>query len=409
MAELAPRAVAALGLAVALGLAWVLSLERGRPPWRVLGAGLALQFAVAFVFLKTDLGDSLFRAASWGVAALSAPAKAGSRFVFGATADGDYTIAFHVLPTIVFLGSLFAVLDHLGVIRLAVRGMAALMGKALRLSGAESLAAAANLFLGMVEAPLCIRPYLEGMTRSELFTVMAVGMATVAGSVLVVYAEMLGVDFAGHLVTASLIAAPGGIMISKVMVPEHETPVTASGAALATERQTRGAIDAASQGALAGLRLAAYIGATLIAFVALVAFVNQILGGLGRATGFPDLSLQLVLGYAFAPLALLLGVPADEVLPVASLLGTKTVLNEFLAYRELAELVAAGALSERSATLTSYALCGFANLGSLAILLGGLGAMAPSRRAEIAWLGPRSIAAGTLATFMAACVAGVLL
>jgi CNT family concentrative nucleoside transporter len=257
LAEIGPRLVAALGVVAALALAWVISLDRSRTPWRVLGAGLVLQFFVALLLLKTALGSFLFRAAAWGVSALAAPAKAGSSFVFGATADGDYTIAFHVLPTIVFLGSLFAVLDYFGLIRLAVRGMAAVMGRALRLSGAESLAATANIFLGMIEAPLCIRPYLAGMTRSELFTVMAVGMATVAGSVLVVYAELLGVEFAGHLVTASLIAAPGGVMIAKIIVPERETPATAAGAALSSEREARGAIDAAAQGAVAGLRLAA--------------------------------------------------------------------------------------------------------------------------------------------------------
>lgn len=401
--------VSAIGAVVALALAWVISLDRGRPPWRVLAAGLALQLSIALLLLKTDLGRLLFHAASWGVAALAAPAKAGAYFVFGATANSEYTIAFHVLPTIVFLGSLFAVLDYIGLIRIVVRAMAVVMGRVLRLSGAESLAATANLFLGMIEAPLCIRPYLEGMTRSELFTVMAVGMATVAGSVLVVYAELLGVDFAGHLVTASLIAAPGGVMIAKLIVPEHETPATAAGATLTRQQEARGVLDAASQGALAGLRLAAYIGATLIAFVALVALANQILGGLGGWVGYPDLSLQLLLSFVFAPLAVLLGIPAEDVFPVASLLGTKTVLNEFLAYRELADLVAAGALSTRSATLASYALCGFANLGSLAILLGGLGAMAPKRRAEIARLGPRSVAAGTLATFMAACIAGIML
>ncbi len=290
-----------------------------------------------------------------------------------------------------------------------MRAVAAVMGRALRLSGAESLAATANLFLGMIEAPLCVRPYLEGMTRSELFTVMAVGMSTVAGSVLVVYAELLGTAYAGHLVTASLIAAPGGVMLAKLMVPEHDTPATAAGAEVARAGEASGLIDAAAQGAGAGLRLAAYIGATLIAFVALVALVNQMLGGLGRAVGAPDLSLQLVLGYVFAPLAVLLGLPAEDVVPVASLLGTKTVLNEFLAYRDLAVLVETGALASRSATLASYALCGFANLGSLAILLGGLGALAPSRRGEIAALGPRAVLAGTLATFLAACVAGVVL
>lgn len=409
MTELGPRLLCVVGVAAALAIAWGVSLDRRHPPWRVIGAGLALQLVVALALLKTELGALLFRAASWAVLALAAPARAGARFVFGGVTDGEYTIAFHVLPTIVFLGSLFAVLDYLGLIRVAVRAMAAVMGRALHLSGAESLAATANLFLGMIEAPLCIRPYLEGMTRSELFTVMAVGMSTVAGSVLVVYAELLGSDYAGHLVTASLIAAPGGVILAKLMVPERDTPATAAGAEVARDGGASSLIDAAAQGAGAGLRLAAYIGATLIAFVALVALVNQVLGGVGRALGAPELSLQLLLGYAFSPLAVLLGLPGEDIVPVASLLGTKTVLNEFLAYRDLAAMVEAGAIGARSATLASYALCGFANLGSLAILLGGLGALAPSRRSEIATLGPRSLLAGVLATFGAACIAGIVL
>lgn len=409
MAELGPRLLCGVGAAATLAIAWAVSLDRGHPPWRIVAAGLALQLVTALALLKTGLGALLFDAASWAVRALAAPARVGAGFVFGGVADGEYTIAFHVLPTIVFLGSLFAVLDYLGLIRVAVRAMAAVMGRALRLSGAESLAATANLFLGMIEAPLCVRPYLAGMTRSELFTVMAVGMSTVAGSVLVVYAELLGAGYAGHLVTASLIAAPGGVILAKLMVPERDTPATGAGAAIVREGEASGLIDAAAQGAGAGLRLAAYIGATLIAFVALVALVNQVLGALGRALGAPELSLQLLLGYVFAPLAALLGLPAEDVVPVASLLGTKTVLNEFLAYRDLAALVEAGALAPRSATLASYALCGFANLGSLAILLGGLGALVPTRRAELAALGPRAVLAGALATFLAACIAGIVL
>jgi CNT family concentrative nucleoside transporter len=262
----------------------------------------------------------------------------------------------------------------------------------------------------MTEAPLLVRPYLERMTRSELFTVMTTGMATIAGSVLVAYAQILGGDvYAGHLVTASLLSAPAGILIAKVMVPESDTPVTAELGHAEVPVTSVNLIDAASQGALAALRLAAYIGALLLAFVALVAMVNGMLGFAGGLVGIPDLTLQRIFGLAFAPLALLMGVPWSEATQVGQLLGVKTVLNEFLAFQDLAVLMEAGAISDRSAVISSYALCGFANFGSLAILIGGVGGMAPSRRSDLAELGLRSILAGTLATMMTGCMAGLLL
>jgi CNT family concentrative nucleoside transporter len=314
-----------------------------------------------------------------------------------------------VLPVIVFMGALFSVLFHLGVVQRVVAALAWVMTRTMRTSGAESLAAAANVFVGMVEAPLLVRPYVERMTRSELFVVMTTGMATVAGSVMVAYAGMLGADYAGHLLTASLLSAPGGVLLAKVMLPETETPATAGGAGAQVASPAANVIDAASAGAIAGFRLAGYVGALLLAFVALIALANDALAGVGAWAGVEDLSFQRVLGIGFAPLAWLMGVPAAEVTKVGSLLGLKTVLNEFLAYQELARWVADGSISQRAAVLSSYALCGFANFGSLAILLGGLGGMAPSRRGEIAALGLRSILTGTLATLMAGCWAGLLL
>jgi CNT family concentrative nucleoside transporter len=247
------------------------------------------------------------------------------------------------------------------------------------------------------------------MTRSELFAVMTTGMATVAGSVMVAYAGMLGADYAGHLLTASFLAAPGGLLLAKVMIPETGTPLTAGSRGADIEDAAVNVFDAAANGAIAGLRLAGYVGAMLIAFVALVALANDALGALGGLVGIEKLSFQGVLGLMFAPLAWLMGVPADDVTKVGSLLGVKTVLNEFIAYQELAVLVKDGEISRRAAVLASYALCGFANFGSLAILLGGLGGMAPSRRGEIASMGLRSILAGTLATLMAGCWAGIFL
>jgi CNT family concentrative nucleoside transporter len=262
----------------------------------------------------------------------------------------------------------------------------------------------------MTESALVVRPYLERMTRSELFSLMTVGMSTVAGSVMLTYVKMLGsADYAGHLATASLLSAPAGILIAKVMIPEHEVPETATGGHAATERTSRNVIDAAAQGATAGLRLAAYVGALLIAFVALIALVNDCLGGLGGWVGIEDLTLQRILGAVLAPVAWLMGVPWEDATRVGALLGIKTVLNEFLAYLDLSALIREGALQPRSVTIASYALCGFANFGSLAILLGGIGGLAPSRRGEIAELGLRSILSGSLATFMTACVAGMLL
>lgn len=410
MSEAALRGVSALGLLAIVGFAWLLSAERRRVPWRIVLFGLGLQLALGVLLLRTAPGRGFFVAVNGLVTRFLGFADAGTTFVFGALTEVGFSFALEVLPIIVFMGSLFAVLYHLGVVQVLVNGLAHALSRSMGTSGAESLAAVANVFVGMTEAPLLVRPYIEGMTRSELFTVMTTGMATIAGSVLVAYAKILGEgDYAGHLVTASLLSAPAGILIAKVMIPETEVPRTLGADRGAVPRTTVNLIDAASQGALAAMRLAAYIGALLLAFVALVAMVNAGLEGVGVWMGVQDLTLQRVFGWLFAPFALLMGVAPADAAAVGSLLGVKTVLNEFLAYRDLAVLVEEGALSARSAVIASYALCGFANFGSLAILLGGVGGMAPSRRPELAQLGLRCILAGTLATLMTGCVAGLLL
>ncbi|HEY8494489.1 MAG TPA: nucleoside transporter C-terminal domain-containing protein [Myxococcota bacterium] len=409
MSEPGARLTSAFGVLAIVAIAWAVSSDRRRMPWRTVAFGLGLQLALALLLLRSGAGLGFFRAASAAVTGLTTYTQVGARFVFGPLLDSGFSIALHVLPVIVFMGALFAVLFHLGVVQAVVRVLAAVLERTLRTSGAESLAAAANVFVGMTEAPLLVRPYVERMTRSELFAVMTTGMATIAGSVLVAYTAMLGSEYAGHLLTASFLSAPGGLLLAKVMLPETETPLTLGGVRAEMERGSANVFDAAAQGAITGLRLAGYVGALLLAFVALIAVANDALGALGGALGIEGLSFQRVLGWCFAPLALLIGVPPADATTVGSLLGLKTVLNEFLAYQELAKLVEAGALAPRSAVLASYALCGFANLGSLAILLGGLGGMAPSRRAEIARLGLRSILAGTLATLMAGAWAGVLL
>ncbi len=407
MSELGLRAISALGLLAMVGIAWIFSVDRRRMPWRTIAWGIALQLALALLLLETAAGRRFFVGVNAAVAGLLAYTDAGVEFVFGALAGSGFSFAVHVLPIIVFMGSLFSVLHHLGVVQRVVDGLGLALSRTLRTSGAESLAAAANIFVGMAEAPILVRAYLERMTRSELFAVMTTGMATIAGSVLVAYARILGGDYAGHLVTASLLSAPAGLVVAKVMVPETETPETAGGGRVRVERPAANLIDAASLGALTGLRLAAYVGAMLVAFVAGIALVNDALAGAGAWVGVPDLTLQRVFGWVLAPLAWLMGVPLADAPAVGSLLGLKTVLNEFLAYEALARQVAEGNLAPRSAVIASYALCGFANFGSLAILLGGIGGLAPSRRPDVARLGLRSILSGTLATLMTGCVAGI--
>ncbi len=409
MSDPAGRLVSALGFVAMIGFAWLLSSDRRHPPWRTVAWGVALQLALGLLLLETAVGSLFFRGMNAVVSALIEYTDAGVRFVFGALVDTGFSFVVNVLPIIVFMGSFFAVLYHLGVIQRVVDALAVVLMRTMRTSGAESLSAVANLFVGMTESALMVRPYLERMTRSELFTLMTLGMSTVAGSVMLAYVGMLGGgDFAGHLATASLLSAPAGILVAKIMVPETEVPETAVGGSAGVARTTRNVVDAAAEGAVAGMRLAAYVGAMLLAFVALIALLNDLIGWLGGFVGAPGLTMQRALGVALAPIAWLLGVPWQDAAQVGSLLGIKTVLNEFLAYQELAALMEQGALQPRSAVITSYALCGFANFGSLAILLGGIGGLAPSRRGEVASLGLRSIASGTIATFMTACVAGVL-
>jgi CNT family concentrative nucleoside transporter len=401
------RLVSALGFVAMIAIGWLFSSDRRRFPWRTVAWGAALQIALAVVLLRTAVGEAFFRGMNRLVATFISYVDAGVRFVFGGLVDAGFSIVVNVLPIIVFMGSVFAILYHLRILQRVVDALARVLSRTMATSGAESLAAVANVFLGMTEAALVVRPYLERMTRSELFALMTTGMATVAGSVLVAYVGMLGADYAGHLATASLLSAPAGLLLAKVMVPETGAPETAGRSHPPVEIPSVNLIDAAAQGAIAGLRLAAYVGALLVAFVALVAMLNHALASAGALVGLPDLTMQRVLGWALAPLAWLMGVPWEDAARVGALLGVKTVLNEFLAYQELAELIHAGALSERAAVIASYALCGFANFGSLAILLGGIGGLAPTRRPDVARLGLLSILSGSLASFMTACVAGI--
>jgi CNT family concentrative nucleoside transporter len=406
----AGRAVSALGFVAMIAIAWAVSSDRRRVPWRTIAWGAGLQLGLGLLLLRSEAGRLFFVGVNALVTRFLAYTDAGVRFVFGALVDTGFSFVVNVLPIIIFMGSFFAVLYHLGVMQRIVQAAAFVLSRTMRLSGAEALAAVANVFVGMTESALVVKPYLERMTRSELFSLMTLGMATVAGSVLLAYVSILGGgDYAGHLVTASLLSAPAGLLVAKVMVPETGAPQTVRGAHAQVEREGVNLIDAAAIGGLNGLRLAAYVGALLVAFVALVALANDALAAAGGLVGLPELSLQELLGWLLAPLAWIMGVPWKDAPEVGALLGIKTVLNEFLAYQQLGQAIAAGSIGPRAAVIASYACCGFANFGSLAILVGGIGGMAPSRRAEVAQLGLRSILSGTLAAFMTACVAGMLL
>ncbi|MBJ20145.1 MAG: NupC/NupG family nucleoside CNT transporter [bacterium] len=409
MNEIGLRAVSAVGFVVLLTVAWVASSDRARIDRRTVLSGILLQVGLAFALLISPLRGTFFSGVEAVVHFLIAWSRAGAAFLFGPLLDLGYSFALGVLPIIIFMGSLFGVLYHLGWVQPVVRVMARGLSRTMRISGVEGLAAAANLFVGMIESGIVIRPYLARMTRSELFSFMTLGMSTIAGSVLVTYASILGGGpFAGHLVVASLISAPAALVVAKIMLPETEAPETVGQTPVVEDVGAQNLIDAAAEGGLAGMKLAINIAALLIAFVALIAMVNTFIGALGGLFGAPDLTLQAILGFALAPLAFLMGVPWAEAGEIGSLIGVKTVLNEFIAYQQLAGAIAAGAVSERSAVIAAYALCGFANFGSLAILLGGIQAIAPERRPECAELGLRSILAGTLATCMTGCLAGLI-
>jgi len=410
LSDLGLRLTSAVGFFAMIGIAWAISRDRTRFPWRTVAGGIAVQFSLAAILLVSPIGRGFFIGANAFADRFIGYTNAGVAMVFGPLQNAGFSLFLNVLPVIIFMGTVFSILYHLGIVQRLVDALSRVLSKTMRLSGAESLSAIANIFVGMTEAGLVVQPYLKAMTQSELFSLMTVGMGTVAGSVLLAYVGMLGGgDFAGHLVTASLLSAPAGLIIAKVMHPETAIPATAAGAHSPRDRESVNVIDAAATGALNGLKLAAYVGALLIAFRALIELFNDGISSLGGLVGASHLSLELILGWAMAPMALLMGIAPAEAIEVGSLLGIKTVLNEFLAYGALGQAIEAGTLSDRSILISSYALCGFANFGSLAILLGGIGGMAPDRRGDIARLGMRSIVAGSLTTFMTACLAGAIL
>ena len=398
--------IALLGLVAMLALAWALSTNRRVVPWRTIFVGTGLQLAFALLILETAPGRAFFLGASRAAGAFLEFADAGSRFVFG---DGfeEHLFAFKVLPTIIFFSSVIAILYHLRVVQQVVRGFAWLMMRLMGTSGAESFSAAGNVFVGCTEAPLLVRPYLAGMTVSELMAVMTGGFATIAGGVFAAYVAM-GVE-PGHLIAASVMSAPAALVMAKILVPETEESATAGHVKVDVPSPYVNLVDAAAEGAAAGLKLALNVGAMILAFIALIAVVNAGLGALGGLFGFEALSLEWLLGWLLRPLAFLMGVPWEEAGRVGSLLGIKTVVNEFVAYAQMREMVAAGELSARSEAIATYALCGFSNFATIAITIGGIGAIAPERKAELARLGLRAMIGGALACFQTATIAGLLL
>ena len=408
-----------LGIAVILGLVVALSTDRRAISRRVVFWGLALQWAFAFLVLYWAPGAKILTWAGDGIKGVLDSALEGSKFVFGeklVAPDGPagFVFAFRVLPTVIFVAALFAILYHLGVMQRVVSLVALVMAKLMGASGAESLNVAASLFLGQTEAPLTIRPYLPRLTRSELLTVMTSGMAHVSGGVMAAYFAF-GVE-PRHILTAVIMTAPGTILLSKLLVPETETPETLGHVRPDAERPDANVLDAASRGTREGLALALNIAAMLIAFLGLIALINTGLSLAGAAISrrmgdhwpFLDgLTLQSILGKILSPVAWLLGVRWADCPAIGGLLGTRTVLNELIAFGDLGKL--RESLDPRSFTIATFALCGFANLSSIGIQLGGIGALAPERRGDLARLGFRALLAGTLANFLSACIAGILL
>jgi len=397
------RLVSVLGLLVILLLAWLMSENRRKMNYRLIASGIVLQLVLAVTLLWTEPGQYVFQGAREFFNRLIGFSNAGAEFVFGGTFK-DHQFAFSVLPQLIFISSLTAVLFHLGVLQRIVKGMAWVMVRVMDTSGTESLAAAAEVFVGMTESPLVIRPYLDTMTRSELMAMMTAGLGTVAGSVMALYISW-GID-AGHLMAASLMAAPASLVIAKIMVPETEPSVTKGTVSIEIPREDVNVLDAACRGATDGLRLALNVAAMLIAFIALVAFLNWVLS-LSAAWGGPELSLERLFGWVFSPLAWLLGVEWKDAQIVGQLLGKKIVLNELIAYNDLRQL--REVLSPRSFVIATYALCGFANFASVAVLIGGVGGLAPARRTVFARYGLRAMIGGALATFMTAAIAGLLI
>jgi CNT family concentrative nucleoside transporter len=411
---LLPRLQAVAGIVLMLAACWFLRERKpgDKFPVRAVWTGLLLQLALVLLMLKTAAGEQMFESVNDAFVKLMDFSNEGARFLFGDLVKGSALVAFSVLPTIIFFSSLMSVGYHSGVMTAIVRAFSKSMARFMQASGAESLSAVGNIFVGQTEAPLMIRPFLPTMTRSELHCVMLGGFANVAGGVMAAYVAMLQEtfsDIAGHLLAASVMSAPATILVARLLVPETGTPSTRPDAHIEVPRIHQNVIDAAAAGASEGLTLALNVGAMLIAFIALVALLNAGIGGLAGLVGFENVTLQGMLGTLLAPLAWLLGTDWSDAPAVGSLLGVKLVLNEFVAYLDLAKnLGSSTPLSPRAAIITAYALCGFANFSSIAIQIGGIASMVPERRKELAALGLRAMLGGSVVTWTMAALAGMV-
>ena len=415
------------GLAVLIGIVWLFSNNRRAVDWKLVSTGVILQIAFAALVLLVPGGRQVFDWLSHGFVAILGFVNEGSNFIFGSLMDIEtygFIFAFQVLPTIIFFSALMGVLYHLGVMQAVVRAMAWAITKVMRVSGAETTSVCASVFIGQTEAPLTVRPYIGKMTQSELLTMMIGGMAHIAGGVLAAYIGLLGAGdplqeafYAKHLLAASIMAAPATLVIAKLLVPETGTPLTRGTVKMEIEKTASNVIDAAAGGAADGLKLALNIAAMLLAFIALIALINAPLTWIGEVTGLAALlgkptNLATIFGYILAPLAWVIGTPWADATTVGSLIGQKVVINEFVAYLQLSEIIKGNVdgvvLSDEARLIATYALCGFANFSSIAIQIGGIGGLAPDRRSDLAKFGLRAVLGGTIATLMTATIAGVL-
>ncbi len=400
------RLTALAGIFVFIGIGYLLSSQRQSIRWRPVIWGIALQFIIAVIILKVPGFYWIFDGVGKGITDFLDFSNVGAEFVFGEDYEQHF-FAFKVLPIVIFFSSFVSILYYLGLLQQIVKVMAWVMQKTTQTSGAESLSNAANIFVGMTEAPLLVKPFIAQMTHSELNTIMTGGLATIAGSVLAAYVSF-GMP-ARDLITASVMAAPCALGMSKLLYPETEKPETAGQLNLTVEKTAINVVDAAAAGALEGAKLALNIAAILIAFLGLIAFLNAILAGMGEWLNYPDLSLNSILGLLFYPLAVLMGVPLADATEVAALMGKKVILNEFIAYIDLGKLMETNALSERAIKIATFALCSFANIGSVGIQIGGLSGIAPQRRSELATLAIRALMGALLTNFIVAATVGLLI
>jgi len=436
------------GLFVLVGLAWLFSSHKKQVDWRLVGTGMVIQVLFAAFVLLTPFGEAIFGTAAHAFVKLSGYTTEGAKMIFGDLATADkfgFIFVFQVLPTVIFFAAITAILYHLGILQLVVKGMAWAITKVMKLSGAETTSVCASVFIGQTEAPLTVRPYIGRMTDSELLTMMIGGMAHIAGGVMATYVAMLGgtdpelqAMYAKHFLAASIMAAPATFLVAKILIPETQEPLTRGSVKVEVEKTSANVIDAAAAGAADGVKLAINIAAMLLAFVALIALINAMIGGASNAVGLTawlnsgndprcvtdaafaavggngcvQVNLGTILGTILAPIAWVIGIPWDDAAIAGGLIGQKIVLNEFIAYLQLSQLpvgTGVGAISEESRIILTYALCGFANFASIAIQIGGIGSLAPERRADLARFGLRAVLGGSIATLMTATIAGVML